>query len=128
MNKLNIYDGPDEQSIRIGEVYGNSNNKLLKSISSSGRSLFIDFKKQHKQLENQRTEFEAYVKYNKVMSACQNWLDVNANILMSPNHFNNTSCSWVITANFGYYIILNFKFIEVNSKLGKYLYFLRKEI
>ena len=115
MNALNIYDGPDEQSMKIGEVYGNSNNKLLKSISSSGKTLFIDFKKQYK-LENQKTEFEASIKYNKIMSACQNWLDVNTNMLMSPNHPNNTNCSWLITANFGSYIILNFKFIEVNSK------------
>ena len=33
--------------MKIGEVYGNSNNKLLKSISSSGKSMFIDFKKQY---------------------------------------------------------------------------------
>ena len=117
MNALNIYDGPDEQSMKIGEVYGNSNNKLLKSISSSGKTLFIDFKKQVKHpLGYDTTEFEASIKYNKIMSACQTWLDVNTNILMSPNHPNNTNCSWLITANFGSYIILNFKFIEVNSK------------
>ena len=116
MNALNIFDGPDEQSMKIGEAYGNSNNKLLKSISSSGRTLFVNFKKQHKRFENQKTEFEASIKYNKIMSDCQTWLDVNTNMLMSPNHPNNTNCSWLITANFGSYIILNFKFIEVNSK------------
>ena len=114
MNRLDIYDGPDEQSIKIAEVYGNSNNKLIKSISSSGMSLSIDFKKQDK-WENDKTEFEAFIKYNNIMSACQTLLDVNTNILISPNHFNKTNCSWVITANFGSYIILNFKFIEVNK-------------
>ena len=101
--------------MKIGEVYGNSNNELLKSISSSGKTLFIDFKMQQN-WENEKTEFEASIKYNKFMPACQTWLDVNTNILMSPNHPNNTNCSWLITANFGSYIILNFTFIEVNSK------------
>ena len=100
--------------MKLGEAYGNSNNKLLKSISSSGKKVFIDFKKQYK-FGNQNTEFEASIKYNKIMSACQNWLDVKTNMLMSPNHPNNTNCSWLITANFGSYIILNFKFIEVIS-------------
>ena len=116
MNRLNIYDGPNEQSMKIGEVYGNSNNRLLKSISSSGKTLFIVFKKQEQDKLNEKTEFEASIKYNKIMSACQNWLDVKTNILTSPNHPNTTSCTWLITSYFGSYIILNFKFIEVNSK------------
>ena len=66
-NALNIYDGPDEKSMKIGEVYGNSNNKLLKSISSSGKTLFIDFKKQYK-LGNQMTEFEAIIKHKNIIS------------------------------------------------------------
>ena len=40
----------------------------------------------------------------------------NTNILTPPNHSNTTNCTWLITSNFGSYIILNFKFIEVNSK------------
>ena len=102
--------------MKIGEVYGNSNHKLLKSISSSGKTLFIDFKKQFKQFHSEKTEFEAIIKYNKIMSACQNWLDLKTNILASPNHSNTTNCIWLITSNFGSYIILNFKYIEVNSK------------
>ena len=70
MNRLDIYDGTDEQSMKIGEVYGNSNNKLLESISSSGKSMFITFNKQHN-WGNEKTEFEAAIKYNKIMSACQ---------------------------------------------------------
>ena len=99
--------------MKIVEVYGNSNNKIIKSISSSGKSLFIHFKKQY---DWGAVELESSIKYNMIMSACQTWLDVNINILMSPNHPNNTNCSWLITAKFGSYIILNFKFIEVNSK------------
>lgn len=116
MNRLNIYDGPDEESLKIGEVYGNSNHKLLKSISSSGKTLFIDFKRQYKGWEDEMTEFEAFIKYNKIMSACQTWLDVDTNILTSPSHSISTICTWLITSNLGSYIILNFKFIEVYSK------------
>ena len=103
--------------MKIGEVYGNSNNKLLKSISSSGKTLFIDFKKQF-MIGNfgSKTELEAIIKRNKIISVCQTWLDVNKNILSSPTHPNNNNCSWLITSNFGSYIILDFNFLEVNSK------------
>ena len=113
MNRLDIYDGSDKQSTKIGEVYGNSNIKLIKSISSSGKSLLIDFKKQYME-GNQKTELEATIKYNKNTPECQTYLDVNENILMSPNDSNINTCSWLVTANFGSYIILNFKYIEVN--------------
>ena len=99
--------------MKIGEVYGNSNNKILKSISSSGKTMLIDFKSQFEWWD-ENLGFTALIKYNKINHDCQNWLDVNTNILKSSNHSNNTNCSWLITANFGYYIILNFKFIEVN--------------
>ena len=63
----------------------------------------------------------AFIKYKKINDECKTWLDINTNILMSSNHPNNTNCSWLITANFGFYIILNFKFIEVNSKSRAYI-------
>ena len=116
MNALHIYDGPDEMSMKIAEIYGNSNNKLLKSISSSGKTLFIDFKNQDSLSNNEETEFEAYIKYEKIRSACQTWLNVRKTILSSPNHSSKTNCSWQIITNFGSYIVLNFTFIEVNSK------------
>ena len=96
--------------MKIGEAYGNSNNKLIKSISSSGKTMFIELKKQ---VELGAIELEASIKYNKIMSVCQTWLDVKENTLISYNHPINTNCSWVITANFESYIILNFEFIEV---------------
>ena len=114
LNRLNIYDGPDEhQQMKIGEVYGNSNNKLLKSISSSGNSMMIYFKKQY-EWHDENLNFIALIKYNKIHFDCQTWLDLEKNILMSPNHFNNANCSWLITSNLGSYIILDFTFIEVN--------------
>ena len=99
--------------MKIGEVYGNANNRLLKSISTSGKSIFIDFKKQH-YVYNENAQFAALFKYKKINIDCQTWLDVNTNILMSPNPPSNTNCSWLITSNFGSYIILDFTFIEVN--------------
>ena len=118
-HKLNIYDGPNKQkNKKIGEVYGNSNYKLLKSISSSGKTMFIDFKKGYQKeyvLQNVNTTVTASIKYKKINFDCQTWLDVNTTILMSPNHPINTNCSWLITSKFGSYIILDFTFIEVNS-------------
>ena len=116
-NRINFHDGPDEKSMKIGEMLGWNHGTLkiksLKSVSCSGKTMFIDFKKQ---LDYGNVEFEASIKYNKIMSDCQTWLNFKKNILMSPNHPNNTNCNWLITAEFGSYIILNFKFIEVNSK------------
>ena len=116
-NALNIYDGPDEKSMKIGEVFGKSSNKLLRSISSSGKTLFLDFKKQFIYYAQDTTEFEASIEYNNIMSICQTWLDVNKTILSFPDSSSKTNCSWQITSNFGSYIILNFEFIEVNSEI-----------
>ena len=111
--RLDIYDGPNDQSKRIGEVFGTSNNKLLKSISSSGKAMFIEFKKQIDFLAS--LEFESSIKFNKLNSECQNWL--NNDKLMSPNYpleyYNNINCSWLITTKFGSHLTLKFNFIEV---------------
>ena len=112
-NRLDIYDGPNEISMKIGEAYGNSNNKLLKAISSSGKSMFIEFKTHMEVWFNQNAKFTALIKHNKINFDCQTWIDIKKNILMSPNH-PSINCSWLITANVGSYIALNFKFIEVN--------------
>ena len=115
LNRLNIFDGIDDKSVLIGEVHGNSNNKLTKSISSSGKTLFIDFKKQH---YYDTVEVFAVIKYKKMNSDCQSWIDLENNVLMTPadlNTFNNSiNCNWLITANFGSYITLKFMFIDVN--------------
>ena len=104
--------------MKIGEVYGNKLHAVLKSISSSGKSMFINFINNAPNVPYPiiNVKLTALIKYKKINDECQTWLDVNTNFLMSSNHPNNTNCSWLITANFGSYIILNFKFIEVNSK------------
>ena len=91
----------------IGEVFGTPSHKVMKYISSRGKSIFIDFKKQ---LQFGTVEFVATIKYNKINPDCQSWLDNNS--LISPNN-PNINCSWIITRKFGSYIILEFSFIEV---------------
>ena len=100
----------------IGEVFGTLNHKIVKSISSSGKSIFIEFKKQYALA----VEFVASIKYSKINHDCQSWLDQN--ILKSPNN-PNINCSWIITRKFGAFITLDFNFIEV-----KPISFIRKMI
>ena len=111
---MNIYDGADDMSMLIGEVFGKSYHKLAKSISSSGKALFIDFKKQY---YFGNVEVIAAIKYKKMNSDCQTWIDLENNVLMTPAdiNFSNNSidCNWLITANFGSYITLKFAFIDV---------------
>ena len=108
--------------MKIGEVYGNSKNKLVKSISSSGKSIFIDFKISHDEvMADDNLNFKALIKYKKINFDCQRWLDVEKNILMSPNYTNNINCSWLITSNLDYNIILNFTFIY-NKRVLYHIY------
>ena len=111
-NRLEIYDGSHEQHMKIGEAYGMSKNKILKSISTSGKLMIINFKYRQYYPDGD-VKFTALFKYKEASFNCQNWLNDKKNILMSPNYLNNINCSWVITANFGSYIILDFTFIEV---------------
>ena len=115
-NKLNVHDGPDEQSQKIGEIYGiygsTNNGKIVKSFSSSGGSMFIDFKKQFDWGE---IELESSILYKNIADGCETWLDIKENFLVSPDYPNNINCSWLITAKFRSYIILNFEFVEVNT-------------
>ena len=111
-----VYDGPNEKAMLIGELFGTPYHKILKSISSSGKSIFIDFKKMDYgnsalSANGGNVEFVASIKYNKINPDCQSWLDNN--VLMSPNH-PNINCSWIITRKFGPYIILDFSYVEVN--------------
>ena len=113
--------------MKIGEVYGTSYNKLLKSISSSGKRMFINFKSQLN-VYDENLKFNTSIKYKKINDDCQTWLDIKKNTLISPNQLNNTNCTWLITSNFGSYFILNIKFIEVNSKTRVILVNFRKQI
>ena len=91
----------------IGELFGTPAHSVVKSISSSEKSMFIDFKRTEK---FGTVEFVASIKYNKINPDCQSWLDDD--IIISPTN-PNINCSWIITRQFGSYITLDFKIIEV---------------
>ena len=91
----------------ICEVFGTPSHRIMKSIASSGKSMFIDFIRGY---TNTIVKFSASIKYKKINTDCQAWL--HGNILASPNN-PNISCSWIITRKFGSYITLEFSFIEV---------------
>ena len=102
-----VYDGPNHQSMLISELFGTPSHKIIKSISSLGKSMFIEL---NRDFGNTIVEFSASIKYNKINPDCQSWLDDNT--LASPNN-PNINCSWIITREFGSYITLDFSFIEV---------------
>ena len=116
MNRILVYDGPDDKSMLIGELFGTPYHKVVKSISSLGKSIFIDFKKLY---QYGTVEFTASIKDNKKLdSDCQSWLE-GTNVLMSPNN-PKINCSWLITTKFGSYITLAFSYIEVKSNNNEY--------
>ena len=87
----------------IGEVFGTPNHKIVKSISSTGKSFFIDFKKQY---PVGGVEFVAFIKYNKINPDCQSWLDNH--MIMSMYHLSqieptcdilNSKYFFIITEN-----------------------------
>ena len=90
----------------IGELFGTPNHNEVKSISSTGKYMYIYLSKSL----NSKLKFVASIKYNKINPDCQSWLE--SEVLMSPNH-PNFNCSWLITRQFGSYITLNFSTIEV---------------
>ena len=90
----------------IGELFGTSDHhRFVKSISSSGKFIYIDFYKYY-----YGVEFVASIKYKKIDQECQSWLSNNK--LISPNS-PKINCSWIITRKFGSYITIDFNFIEV---------------
>ena len=93
----------------IGGLFGTPSHNIMKSISSSGKSMFID---NNRVYDNSIVEFLASIKYNKINPECQLW--INNNMLISPNN-PNINCSWTITREFGSYITLDFSFIEVTQ-------------
>ena len=93
----------------IGELFGTPSHKVMKSISSSGKKMFIVFNRGY---ENRINEFSASIKYNKIDTDCQSWLVDNT--LISQNN-PNMNCSWIITREIGSYITLVFSFIEVKQ-------------
>ena len=109
-----IYDGPNDHALLIGQIFGTSSNQIFRSISSSGSSIFIKFKKRY---SVGTAAFVASIKYSKISMDCQSWLDLNNNLLMSPN-YPDIDCSLHITKKFGSYITLEFSYIEVKKPMN----------
>ena len=101
----------------IGELYdGTSSHQIVNSISSSGKTMLIDFKKIEGGWDDWNApEFLASIKYNKINPECQSWIDNN--ILMSPNN-PKINCSWIFTRKYGSYIALDFSFLEVKKEIN----------
>ena len=104
-----VYDGLDDKSMVIGEFFGTPSHKLVKSIASSQKFIFVDFKRLQ---FHGIAEFVASIKNNKINPICKSWLD--SNLIISPIN-PNINCSWVVTRKFGSYITLDFKYIEVST-------------
>ena len=120
---LVVFDGPNRNSKEIGKVFGKRHPDLLKSISSTESSLQIAFNTITTlfflEIGTSHLIIKASIKYNKIDSNCQKWLNYTSKFLLSPNYpnqyNNNIKCTWLISAKFGSYLELTFKFIEVNQ-------------
>lgn len=100
----------------IGEVFGTPKHRIIKSISSSEKSIYIELREKKRVWLNWIgvVDFVASIKYNKINLDCKSWLDKN--MLLSPYH-PNINCSWLITRKSGSYITLDFIFMEVKSMI-----------
>ena len=82
----------------IGQLLGSTpSHKVMKSISSSGKTMFIELNRGY---DKTIVEFSASIKYNKINLDCQLWIDNN--MLISPNN-PSINCSWIISRKFGSY-------------------------
>ena len=115
-NRIKVYDGQNDKSMLIGEVFGTLKHKIIKSISSSEKSIYIELREKKREWVNWIgvVDFAASIKYNQINLDCKSWLDKN--MLLSPYH-PNINCSWLITRKSGSYITLDFIFMEVKSMI-----------
>ena len=130
---LVIFDGTNRNSKEIGKIFGKRHPDLLKSISSTGSSLLIAFNTfKVLNFDLDHLIIKASIKYNKIDSNCQKWLNYASKFLLSPNYpneyNNNIKCTWLISAKFGSYLELAFKFIEVNQPTIIELCLIRRKV
>ena len=104
--------------MQIGEIYGNSDNREWKSISSTSKNMFVEIEKIKERGDPPIGELTALIKYKKFIPYCQTWLDHENNTLRSPDRYDkNFNCSWLLSAKTGSYIILHINHINVSSHL-----------
>ena len=114
-------------------MFGKRHPDLLKSISSTRSSLLVAFNTfKFIVFSSSHLIIKASIKYNKIDSNCQKWLNYTNKFFLSPNYpneyNNNIKCTWLISAKFGSYLELAFKFIEVNQPTIIELYLIRRKV
>ena len=92
-----------------------------KIISSSTTKMNIQFKSDD--LYHMKG-FSAKIYFTPIPNKyCESWLDMNKKIFESPNYpqpyHNSMKCSWLITVDHDYHIILNFTELYVRYQIIK---------
>ena len=106
---LSFFDGRDLQSQQIHKLDRNSNSKKM-TISSTGKDMLVQFFTNDDSVQR---GFRAYFHYIPFDSNCANWLNMTAQLLISPD-YPSIYCSWVITApTIDSTIIIHFELFEV---------------
>ena len=126
---ISIFDGPDLQSPLISKLDINSKkyegtlsstgNGELRTISTKGSSMFVQFVTDH---EGTWYGFSAKFHYTPIDPICKDWLNITSGFLKSPD-YPTIDCNWVITASLGSTISIQFQALEV-KKIIKLAYLL----
>ena len=116
---ISIFDGPDLQSPLISKLDINSKKHIstisstgngeLRTISTKGSSMFVQFVTDH---EGTWYGFSAKMHYTPIDPICKDWLNITSGFLTSPN-YPKINCSWVISKSMGSTIYLQFHTFEV---------------
>ena len=135
---LDIYNGGSNNSEMVAKLTGQMNDT---KISISGNQMFLVFKtnneivskgfhaliierKYHDQ--NKLSQIRNYIYHLYLIDDyCQYWLNKTDGTLTSPNfgvngfgystlYDNDLNCTWILNADEGYYVTLEFDFFSVN--------------
>ena len=109
---ISRFSGPDAGP-KSQFVYSNWENK---TISSSSNKMLIEFKSDETE---EHTGFSLSIQFTPFQNdMCQSCLDMEQKTLKSPNYpkssGKNVTCNWIITAQHGFHITLEFE--EFNVK------------
>ena len=94
-------------------------NKKIISVSTNWMN--IEFRSDY---SNNAKGFSANIYFTPIPNKdCESWLDMNKKIFESPNYpqpyHNSMKCSWLITVDHDYHIILNFTELYVRYQIIK---------
>ena len=125
---MTIYDFYKGNKILISNITGidmgpysygypfHFSNWKKKVISSSSNKMMVKFQSDD---FGEYGGFSATITYSSIQNnACETSLDMNRMIIQSPNYpnpySNNLTCNWIITAEQGFHITLEFLIFEVS--------------